>query len=117
MKMKSKVQKMKRFLEAMGYTDDTNDDSDDFNEAPNENHPDASSAHRQMTTGSNQASPEDIDLPRQLQPKPTLLPQPNQQSNSHQLDVIGSVAAVELAMWQQVETSRNAHEMGCTTLL
>ncbi|KAI8563554.1 hypothetical protein RHMOL_Rhmol03G0119100 [Rhododendron molle] len=46
-------------------------------------HPDASSAHRQMTTGSNQASPVEIDPPHQSQPEPTLLPQPNQQAGSH----------------------------------
>ncbi|KAF7147136.1 hypothetical protein RHSIM_Rhsim03G0111100 [Rhododendron simsii] len=80
MKMKSKVQRLKRFLEAMGYTDD---DLDEFNEGPNENHPDASSAHRQMTTGSNQACPEEIDPPHQTQPEPTLLPQPDQQAGSH----------------------------------
>ncbi|KAG5557188.1 hypothetical protein RHGRI_007457 [Rhododendron griersonianum] len=46
-------------------------------------HPDASSAHRQMTTGSNQASPEEIGPSHQSQPEPTLLPQPNQQAGSH----------------------------------
>ena len=37
--MKAKMQKMKRFLEALGYTDDSDDDSDEFNEWPNENVP------------------------------------------------------------------------------
>ncbi|KAI8535271.1 hypothetical protein RHMOL_Rhmol10G0160700 [Rhododendron molle] len=83
MKMKSKVQKMKRFLEAMGYTDDTDDDSDEFNAAPNENHPDASSAHCEMTIGNNQASPEEINLAHRSQPEPTPFQRPNQQADSH----------------------------------
>ncbi|KAF7114290.1 hypothetical protein RHSIM_RhsimUnG0090900 [Rhododendron simsii] len=111
MKMKSKVQKMKRFLEAMGYIDDTDDDSDEFNEAPNENHPDASSAHREMTIGNNQASPEEINLAHRSQPEPTPFPRPNQQADSHHQCEPGSTAAPDLAMWKQAEASRNARKV------
>ncbi|XP_058217101.1 uncharacterized protein LOC131327995 isoform X1 [Rhododendron vialii] len=116
MKMKSKVQKTKRFLEAMGYTDDTDDDSDEFNEAPNENHPDASSAHREMTIGNNQASPEEINLAHQSQPEPTPFPRPNQQADSHHPCEPGSTAAADLAMWKQAEASRDAHKFVIVSL-
>ncbi|KAG5548104.1 hypothetical protein RHGRI_013710 [Rhododendron griersonianum] len=111
MKMKSKVQKMKRFLEAMGYTDDTDDDSDEFNVAPNENHPDASSAHREMTIGNNQASPEEINLAHRSQPEPTPFPRPNQQADSHHQCEPGSTAAADLAMWKQAGASRDARKL------
>ncbi|XP_058190930.1 uncharacterized protein LOC131308128 isoform X1 [Rhododendron vialii] len=107
MKMKSKVQKMKRFLEAMGYTDD---DSDEFNDSPNENHPDASSAHREMTVGNNQVSLEEINLAHWSQLEPTPFPRPNQQADSHHQCEPGSTVAANLAMWKQAEASRDAHK-------
>ncbi|KAG5545020.1 hypothetical protein RHGRI_017477 [Rhododendron griersonianum] len=117
MKMKSKVQKMKRFLEAMGYTDDTDDDSDEFNVAPNENHRDASSAHREMTIGNNQASPEEINLAHRSQPEPTPFPRPNQQAHSHHQCEPGSTAAADLAMWKQAEASRDARKVAAAVQL
>ncbi|KAI8555738.1 hypothetical protein RHMOL_Rhmol05G0198300 [Rhododendron molle] len=76
-------------------------------------HPDASSAHREMTVGNNQASPEEINLAHRSQPEPTPFPQPNQQADSHHQCKPGSTAAADLAMWKQAEASRDARKCAC----
>ncbi|XP_058217102.1 uncharacterized protein LOC131327995 isoform X2 [Rhododendron vialii] len=79
-------------------------------------HPDASSAHREMTIGNNQASPEEINLAHQSQPEPTPFPRPNQQADSHHPCEPGSTAAADLAMWKQAEASRDAHKFVIVSL-